>query len=447
MSADWAITLIEHANAKDILGWNFESPLAGSEAGGADSDYKVRFRGWFLAPGGPGRITLSQGGTVLVEEAADTLRPDVARARIADPAARQSMERCGFDISVPRGLGPFRLQVQTAPQPGLPQAMMAFDILDRNGGPYALLGSHRQLFLGGDTNDSVGQFTQSRSLPDGSFRSWQANFAAMRNWETSMGLRMGFLVAPAKEEVYTDCYPFPRAERTLLDDFRRRFIDGGAVVPLHELRAQRQFAYCETDTHWTDYGATIAARAMLKSWGMQGAADAGLPQAFCVRQRQGDLGVKLTPRRANYEMMFGENPDATLVFDNGVRNQGCMRVWDNPVAPVKSGCLVFGDSFGTNFAQALAGVFARVTYVYRPAGFDAGLAAILKPGHVILQITQRFLHGSPDRRSSLFETAATKIAALPECERAVAVAGLAKAALGPFAPLSQPVLDLLSSGE
>jgi hypothetical protein len=62
---------------------------------------------------------------------------------------------------------------------------------------------------------------------------------------------------------------------------------------------------------------------------------------------------------------------------------------------------------------------------------------------VILQITQRFLHGSPERRGSLFETAATKIRALPEAEAKAVTDRLHAAADGPFEALVAAHLDRL----
>ncbi|MCP9835635.1 hypothetical protein KBY95_15055 [Cyanobium sp. Aljojuca 7A6] len=320
---------------------------------------------------------------------------------------------------------------------------MVFDILDLQCGPYALIGKDRQLFLGGDSNDSVGQFTERRIVPERSAISWAANFAAMKAWETEYGMRMSLLIAPAKEEIFPNYFPFPRASRTVLDDFRFRFAANNPVVPIHELRAQRQFAYCETDTHWTDHGATLAAKAVLKHWGMDETIIGELPQEFVSRQRHGDLGVKLEPHRASYQLVFAKDPDRLLVFDNGVRNQGCIRMWKNPDAPLPNSCLIFGDSFGTNFAQSLTGVFSQVTYAYRPASFCTTLSGMLNPSHVILQITQRFLHGSPDRRETIFDTAATKINSLPDAERQALTRSFFAQADGPFSALISSHLERL----
>ncbi|PSO11485.1 hypothetical protein C7E20_12480 [Sphingobium sp. AEW4] len=312
---------------------------------------------------------------------------------------------------------------------------MTFDIVDEQGGPYAIVGKAGQLFLGGDSNDSIGQFTESRELPEHSLKAWTATFDAMTGWETELSLRMAFLVAPAKEEILPEAFPMPRARRTIIDDFRFRF-GAKAIVPIHELRAQKQFSYCETDTHWTDYGATIAARAVLRHWKMDEEALAALPQEFMVHQRHGDLGIKLDPPKASYELVFSRKFDGFLVFDNGVLNQGCLRLWQNKDAPVKGSCLILGDSFGTNLAQSLTSVFRKVAYAYRPAGFDPALVSLLLPDYVILQLTQRFLHGVPERRATLFDTAAAKIAGMTEEERKSIIDRLRILAQGPFANLA-----------
>lgn len=436
MTSDWSIVPISRRNGGGILGWNLESPTQGSDV----TAISIRFRGWFLTRAGGGRITISNRGTALASVEANLPRPDVVRTKTVDTQAKQTLERCGFDLVVPRKAGVYRLD---ALEPG--GDSFSFEIVDRNEGPYAVIGGNRHLFLGGDSNDSVGQFTEERRLSEASIQSWMKNFTNMRTWEAQYGLRCAFLVAPAKEEIFPDFYPRPRANHTVLDDFRTKFVDAGIVLPLWELRAQRNFAYSETDTHWTDQGATIAAEAVLKSWSMIEEVRAALPRDFRVLQRQGDLGIKVDPPRASYDLVFADDMNARLVFDNGVHNHGCLRVWRNIEAPVKASCMVFGDSFGTNLAMALTSVFAEVSYAYRPAAFDARMVEILKPSYVVLQITQRFLHGSPDLRASIFDTAMNKLHTLPVSKRADAIAALHTAARRGFAMLADPLIELLAA--
>src|SRR5690606_38353787 len=110
---------------------------------------------------------------------------------------------------------------------------------------------------------------------------------------------------------------------------------------------------------------------------------------------------------------------------------------------VPGGCLILGDSFGTNFAQALTSVLSRADFAYRPAGLAPVLVGLVKPPHVILQITQRFLHGAPERRGTLFDTAAAKIQALPDDERTALTDRLRGQVDGPVSALVAEHLNRL----
>lgn len=139
-------------------------------------------------------------------------------------------------------------------------------------------------------------------------------------------------------------------------------------------------------------------------------------------------------------MCFRPEDAGRLVFDNAITNQGCIRVFRNPSAPQQARLLIFGDSFGTNLAIAFSGVFAEVTYAYRPAGFDPVLARLVEPDYVLLEITQRFLHGLPDIDSSIYGTIAGKLRAMPPAAQA-ALLERWRAAPPEFQPLLRPALD------
>ena len=307
--------------------------------------------------------------------------------------------------------------------------------------PYALAGRMGQLFLGGDSNDSIGQFTESRSLTERGAAGWASTFRHFPGWQKIHGLaRLSLLIAPAKEEILREYYPLPRAARTVLDDFVTRFRDFAPILPKWELWNRRDLAWSRTDTHWTDYGATVAAGAVLKAWGLPSTGpESGLPETWRLRQRIGDLGNKVQPPVASHELTFLPEVPARLVFDNGVTNQGNVRLYRNPQAPQPGRLLIFGDSFGTNLAEAFSGVFAEVAYAYQPAGFDPELVAAIRPDHVLLQITQRFLHGQPATGKSVFAKAREKIDEMAQDKRAALVARLA-AEPAEFASLTAPLL-------
>lgn len=270
------------------------------------------------------------------------------------------------------------------------------------GNPYAFYGRMGQLFLGGDSNNSIGQFTENRMLNVNSVAGWTATFNLFSFWKQQYNLdNLSVLIAPAKEEIFRECYPFPRATHTLLDDFMALFHEREVILPKWELWNGRLLAYSNTDTHWTDYGATTGAKAVLRAWNIS---ETELPFSFCVKQRIGDLGNKVSPKVASFEICFLPEIAKRMVFDNGISNHGCIRVFQNIDASISESLLIFGDSFGTNLAQAFTNIFREVTYVYQPAGFDPSLVKLIKPRYVLLEITQRFLHGQPASGHSVFDT-------------------------------------------
>ena len=278
-------------------------------------------------------------------------------------------------------------------------------------------------------------------MSDASLHAWRNILGLMPAWEQKFGLRSAFVIAPAKEEVLGDLHPLEQARPTNYERVVAHCNDPRLVSLKWPLKARRNFAYCETDTHWTDFGATTAATELLKTWNMPDAAQSALPSAFRVVQRIGDLGNKISPTQANYELRFGPDLHAEIVFDNTINNGGNIVIYRRSDAPVEGTCLMFGDSFGTNFARALSNVFSQMIYTYRPAAFDETLVRMLRPDYVVLEITQRFMIGHPAMSHSIFDTIHKKLAKLPE-PQLNDVLQAQRAYLGTeFAPLVEPVLS------
>lgn len=276
--------------------------------------------------------------------------------------------------------------------------------------PYAILGRMGELFLAGDSNDSVGQFTENRRLSASTISAWNNVFSQTSIWQQRFNLdHISILVTPAKEEIKREYYPFIRARSSELDEFMSLFGNQGVIFPKWELWRRRDLAWSPTDTHWTDFGASIAAEAVQKAWSSP---SVDLPKVWSVRQRIGDLGIKMQPPVSSYELTFVPNSSVCLVFDNGVSNQGNVRIYRNSSASLNSRLMIFGDSFGTNLAEAFAHAYSEVIYAYQPAGFDPQMVHALRPDRVLLQITQRFLPGQPATGKSVFEKAREKISQL-----------------------------------
>ena len=399
-------------------------------------DDRLVFSGHVANPGDGVTVSIRHGG-------------DIVATCLANP---------GFIVDVPARKGVFHVEIPVRQEQGR-DVVCRWEVVDQErqdmalvgmvqrgvpasvpptGTGQALLGRMGQLFLVGDTNDSVGQFTRSGSLSDASVTGWSYMFSKMPEWQDEFGIdKIMLMVAPAKEEVLRDYYPFRRALNTAFDDFMKRFGDQPVLMPRWELWNRRQLCYGATDTHWTDYGATVAGQTLLKRWDLP--ADA-LPGEFAIKQKIGDLGSKLIPPTSNFELAFRDNFSDRLVFENGIHNHGNIRIYRNSAAPIAGKLLIFGDSFGTNLTEALSYGFQEVAYAYQPAGLDPDLVQRIKPTHLLLQITQRFVHGAPATGKSVFESGRKKLAAMSEQEREQAVARL-RAAPAEFQSLVTPLFD------
>ena len=303
--------------------------------------------------------------------------------------------------------------------------------------PELLFGRMGHLFLAGDVDDSVGQFTRNASLPEESRSAWSEFFAQMPNWKQDYGLeKISLLVAPSKEEILRDHYPFRRAANTVFDDFMRHFGDKPVIMPRWELWNRRNLSYQTTGTDWTDCGASTAAQLLLKRWNLP----ESIPQTFRIERSTGNLGMKLTPPEMSAELVFGDDRSSRLAFDNRMPGQGHIQVYRNSAAPVVGKLVIFGDEQGISLADALSDAFEEVLYAHQPAMLDPALINLVKPTHMLLQIRQRAVYAAPNAGHSIFESGRERLAKMTEQERDQTKARL-KTAPAEFQPLVTPLFD------
>ncbi len=416
MAQKWKKTVNPHFIA-GMIAWNLEGPNDNETSGGAD----IIFRGWILHSARIEGAILRMNGEVLAKNTGLRARPDVAKAYDHEKLDKTSLLNCGFWFRVPYQEKRYQLSILFG-DTEIPLVEM-----ERVTEPVSVLeGAHQYLFLNNDSNNSVDQYTGQMDFPEHSLTGWQQNFEKIKEWERLYSMKSAFLIAPAKEEILPQFYPHKRGQTTILDTFLKTISAQDIVLPLHRLKRQSSLAYSRTDTHWTDVGAGIAADSVLKYWNMDDNALQACLQTFKSREFIGDLSAKLSPMRSEFIMAFAS--DLQPQFTNDIHNNGNIQIYETAHAPIQETCVIFGDSFGVNFAKALAPAFRRLVYLYRPAALDASIIQMERPAYVVLQINQRFLVGLPDFRKTIFETAVEKLAVMPE-EKANAILSTWKEAL------------------
>ena len=182
----------------------------------------------------------------------------------------------------------------------------------------------------------------------------------------------------------------------LLDHLRDAGSSARVVYPLEALVSHREHAYPKTGSHWTGFGAYVAAETLLDDIRVDVAPRSPAADAFGFVEITfiGDLGAKLTPP-ATSPFVRAEPlaPRARLVSDNRVRNTGRRVVYESGAEDAPE-CLVYGDSFAMRVSRSWPRASARLTFVHM-VDLDLELVAELQPDVVVKIMNERFLIAVP----------------------------------------------------
>ncbi len=280
---------------------------------------------------------------------------------------------------------------------------------------FTVEGADGWLFLGDDSNGSVRQFTGEVRLSEQAQSDWAAYFTWLDGQARERRFQYTFMIAPSKESIYHNFYPFERGLNRPVDDFLKRFPD--VIYPADLLQIDNPFyTYPKTDTHWNDFGALIAVKHQLLSMGID---IEGLCLDFSRVDLIGDLGNKVNPNASSPTVMIkGAKYSDFCVLNNQIHNHGRIWIFENDGAALKEKCLVFGDSFGLSMTKVLSRVFQRLVYVHTTTP-SIEILEEEKPSIVLCEVAERFLTrgpASPDQ-FSFTHTIKEKIAQVAIAER------------------------------
>jgi hypothetical protein len=253
------------------------------------------------------------------------------------------------------------------------------------------------LFVGNDTNDTLGQHAGERLLTDLQVQQWHDLLEARSAWLYLHGIPYIALIAPDAHAIYPDLLPddFTQgATRPALQVLERLEQSGSwapVMYPLAALQEEREeMVYAQTDSHWSEYGAYVAYRELIARLNESMPLRSITPQELhrTYERRAGDLGLKFEPpvfdERYGYVDVVASR--VQLVDDNRVRNHGRL-VEFRAEADNELTCLVFGDSFATRMMPLIAESFRRTFWAH--IYFDYELVRELRPDAVVTVIGER----------------------------------------------------------
>ena len=403
------------AGAPGILRWCLDFPQAEKGVSLDSLSQGVLFQGWVLTDTAAQLQVYVRYGEELQTQALTMRRPDVIEKVLKQTAQGHAQLHCGFH---------FRLELDTA------QCVLGFivdgvatDFVDIHiaGTMGVLKGTSPWLFLDNDTNQSVAQFTGEMMLDNPTLASWQQYLHALA--ALSVPQQLAVVVAPNKEQVYPQFYPYTAAVKSPMQQLLEYVqFDPKLVYPAQQLAAADKRSFRYTDTHWSHYAAMTVSVLLAQKLGVE---KAGLTALFAEDQYVersvcGDLGNKLfPPQYATEELLSSFNYKRYLRYDNGLPNFGRVMLFEHENALVAQHCLIFGASSSYSMLNYLVRIFAKVTIVHTAGNVDPSLIAALAPDKIICQTNERFIVRAPVADYSLAQTIQDKLAALSAAQKQV----------------------------
>lgn len=368
-----------------VIKWNLDQPKSEQSVEMGDV---MRIKGWVVGKGAAPLQLIIKQGKQTAAVALNRPRPDVVKKILQQEPEGNPFLQCGFvhDIVItgdPVAIG-FRLNERDHWL-----GLLHFEKTSK-----VLIGRRENLFLDNDTNHCIEQFQGTYPIPRSAIPAWVDYIQSLEKLEHEKGMRAVLLVAPGKEFVHADDFPYVRGARTPVDEVTELF--GGTrrlVYPIAALAREKDVTYSTGDTHWTDYGAMVAAQAVCERFG-----DAVPPDAppFRLTMRAGDLAKKLAePVKSPHFLADFSATDVSLTFNNGIHNHGRVHRYENPSSPSTSRVLLFGDSFSVNLTPWLGLCYREVLYIHTAGSIDTDIVEKFRPDILIAQTNTRFLVRAP----------------------------------------------------
>lgn len=345
---------------------------------------------------------------------------DVARADVVERVLKASADKnpnllCGFTETVPFDVacGYFGLEVDGA--------RVDTARVEIFGSLRIIEGREGWLYLDNDSNRSVEQFRGEFLLDRAALRGWQEYLDGLSSLSTELGIRHALLIAPAKEMVLPEFYPFKKGQSSPVEQVLGLACpEHHMVYPVVDMRGcpSRPFRLC--DTHWTPMGALYGLLAALGELGLDPARVKELFEGdqYKESEHSGDLGSKVYPRRtATEKVLTGVHYRKWVAYDNFLPNMGRVLITRKDDALIDGKCLIFGSSSSYSMFNYVCRVFSEVIFVHSAGSLDMDVVRSEAPDYLLLQTNGRFVVRPPELSYSLADDVVEKWARLDSSGR------------------------------
>lgn len=268
-----------------------------------------------------------------------------------------------------------------------------------------LEGKNGWLFLDNDTNKSIEQYTGKLRLSRKAQIEWKEYLVSLDEYSRLSGTPVCLLVAPSKEMVYEEHYPYSFSKKAPIQKLKELVPKTlGFVLPVKELQNldNRSFRVC--DTHWTLHGARLAAQLVASNLTSRRVSefDVFSDDTYHYRDSWGDLGSKVyPPQRHKEDSLKNFSYKRCVIFDNKIDNFGRIIVMHYKNAVLNTTLLVFGSSSSYTMLHYLCRLYSSVVFIHTAGNVDHNVIDIVKPDCICVQTNARFVVKAPQFKDSV----------------------------------------------
>tara|TARA_Y100000296_G_scaffold74055_1_gene92194 strand:+ start:42 stop:1358 length:1317 start_codon:yes stop_codon:yes gene_type:complete len=357
------------------------------------------FQGWVLNEKSSSASLVILNGNEVMQVPINRSRPDVVKRVLKEEPENHTLLHCGFSKRVKLKHSTFTL--------GLVQDGKFTELMNGNvEGKFQILeGKNGWLFLDNDTNKSIEQYTGKLKLSRTAQAEWKEYAVALNNYSRSSRIPVCLLVAPSKEMVYQEYYPFSFSKKAPIQKLKELIPASlNFILPIEELRnlEQRSFRVC--DTHWTLHGARLAAQLVANKLSSRSIPelDVFANDVYQNKKSWGDLGSKVYPPKQHEEdSLTNFNYRRCVVFDNNIDNFGRIIVMCHQRAAFDETLLLFGSSSSYTMFHYLCRLYTSVVFIHTAGNIDHKIIDVVEPDCICVQTNARFVVKAPKFNDSV----------------------------------------------
>tara|TARA_R110001583_G_scaffold119280_1_gene270622 strand:- start:858 stop:2186 length:1329 start_codon:yes stop_codon:yes gene_type:complete len=346
-------------------------------------------------------------------------RSDVVKKILNEQPEGHGQLECGFHFKLPLTADSLTFGFKTN---GIDYDYAHFSV---SGSLKVLEGDKGWLFLDNDANRSVDQYRGKRLLSAKELKAWTAYLDSFYRLAVSKNIRHSLLIAPAKEMVLSEYYPFKRGRKTPIEQLLKKTRAHHALsYPVQAFKQAEERPFRITDTHWAPYGAMLAAVEVLRKLGVdtEGARALFAQDQYKESTVIGDLGNKIYPPRSAIERVLASfSYRKTVIYDNQLANFGRVMLLANSTALHPAKCVLFGSSSSYTMLDYFSRLFSEIVFIHSAGNIDLNLIEIEQPDYIVAQTNARFVVIAPILGYDLHTVIKAKLNELTDDEKQDAI--------------------------